>query len=248
MNQYDQFSTDYHWLYSDGVLAGKPFLEEFGSLLNSIPSGSKILDCSCGIGVHAIALAKRGFSVYGTDYSPGMVEQAKERSISADIKIPFSVSAWNELPQKLDQLFDVTFCLGNSVGHCRNKVEMISSFQGIRAILKKEGLLVLDSRNWEKLQRVKPRFSTTGSRSRNGIRCIPLYVWNFPDRFEDEHLIEVVFLFENQNSVYERHYNITYHPFRHSELCEILSEVGFVNIRSDFTEEKDLYTITAQAG
>jgi SAM-dependent methyltransferase len=177
-----------------------------------------------------------------------MVAQAKQRSIEAKKDIPFAVSAWNELPTKIDQVFDVAFCLGNSVGHCADKQEMISSFKGIRSVLKKNGLLILDSRNWERLQQVKPRFSTTGSRIRNGIRCIPLYVWTFPDRFEDEHLIEVALLFENEKAVWERHYNITYHPFRHSELCDILSSVGFVNIRSAFTEEKDLYTVTAQAG
>jgi hypothetical protein len=26
MNQYDQFSLDYHWLLSDNVLSGKPFI------------------------------------------------------------------------------------------------------------------------------------------------------------------------------------------------------------------------------
>jgi len=183
MNQYDEFSADYHWLYSDGVLAGKPFLEQFEGLLKSIPSNSRILDCSCGIGVHALALAGQGFSVCGTDGSAGMVAQAKERSRGANIEIPFTVSAWNDLPGKIDQVFEVAFCLGNSIGHCANKQEMISSFKGIRSVLKKNGLLILDSRNWEKLHQVKSRFSPTGPRMRHGIRCIPLYCLEFSRLF-----------------------------------------------------------------
>jgi 2-polyprenyl-3-methyl-5-hydroxy-6-metoxy-1,4-benzoquinol methylase len=248
MNQYNQFSLDYHWLYSDNVLSGKPFLKQFGNLLDSMASNSRLLDCSCGIGVHAVALAHRGFSVWGTDSSPEMIAQARERSNSVGTKVPFTVSTWQELPQVFDQKFDVAFCLGNSIGHCNGRQEMISSFQGIRATLRDNGMLVLDSRNWDKLCREKPRFSPMGIRVRNGIRCIPLYVWNFPSLLEEEHLIEVVLIFEDQGSVYERHYSITYRPFRYTELCERLSESGFIDIRSDFAEEKDIYTITAHNG
>ena len=248
MKQYDQFSADYHWLYSDEVLAGKHFLEQFNDLLKSIPLNSMILDCSCGIGQNTIALAEKGFTVYGSDESQGMIEQAKERSKSLNIKIPFIRSTWAELPLKIDHSFDIIFCLGNSIGHCKNKDEMISSLKGIHSTLKTGGLLVLDSRNWEKLFFSKPRFTLTGSGLRNNIKCIPLYVWNFMENFEDEQLIEVVLIFQEQTSVYERHYNITYHPFKYQVLMEILKEVGFTSTNSNFTEEKDLYTITANAG
>ena len=248
MKQYDQFSADYHWLYSDEVLAGKHFLEQFNDLLKSTPLNSMILDCSCGIGQNTIALAEKGFTVYGSDASQGMIEQAKERSKSLNIKIPFIRSTWAELPLKIDQSFDITFCLGNSIGHCKNKDEMISSLKGIHSTLKTGGLLVLDSRNWEKLFISKPRFSLSGTRIRNNIKCIPLYIWNFQEHFEDEQLIEVVLIFQEQTSVYERHYNITYHPFKYQVLMEILKEVGFTSTNSNFTEEIDLYTITAKAG
>jgi SAM-dependent methyltransferase len=247
MEQYDQFSADYHWLYSDEVLAGKYFLIQFNDLLKSVPQNSMILDCSCGIGQNIIALAEKGFTVYGSDASQGMIDQAKERSKSLNKKIPFIRSTWAELPLKIDHSFDITFCLGNSIGHCKNKDEMISSLKGIRSTLKTGGILVLDSRNWEKLFLSKPRFALSGTRLRNNIKCIPLYVWNFDEYFEDEQLIEVVLLFEEQTSIYERHYNITYHPFKYQVLLEILKEVGFTVINSNFTEDIDLYIITAQA-
>ena len=87
-----------------------------------------------------------------------------------------------------------------------------------------------------------------GIRIRNGLRCIPLYVWNFPALFDAEHLIEVVLVFDDQGSVYERHYPISYHPYRYYELCELLGESGFIDIKSDFEIEKDSYTVTAQRG
>ena len=247
MNQYDQFSLDYHWLYSDSVLAGKSVLAQLGNLLDSIPPDSKLLDCSCGIGTQSIVLAQHGFSVVGTDSSPGMIAQARERAKSAGMKIPFSIATWQELPKTFEQKLDVAFCLGNSIGHCKDKQEIISSFQGIHAVLKKDGIFVLDSRNWEKLRNDSPRFTTMGCRVRNGVRCYPLYVWNFSLLPEEKHVIDVVLIFDDQKGVYERHYSIVYHPFRYTELCDYLSHAGFADIRSDFAEDKGLYTITARA-
>ena len=129
MNQYDQFSLDYHWLYSDNVLAGKSFLNQLSDLLDSIPSNSKLLSCSCGIGVLPIVLAQHGFSVVGTDSSSGMIAQARERAKSAETEVPFSIATWQELPKLFEQKFDVAFCLGNSIAHCSDRQEMISSLQ-----------------------------------------------------------------------------------------------------------------------
>ena len=176
MNQYDQFSFDYHWLLSDHVLSGKPFIEQFGYLLDSLPSGSMLLDCSCGIGVLTIALAQRGLSVWGSDLSPGMIERARERAAEQNTKISFTVGAWRDLPTIFHNKFDIAFCVGNSIGHCSSREETIASLQGIRAVLNDNGTLVLDSRNWEKLCRERERFTALGIRIRNGLRCIPLYM------------------------------------------------------------------------
>ena len=188
------------------------------------------------------------FFCAGIGLSPGMVEQARERATEQGAKISFTVSAWKDLPTVFHNKFEIALCLGNSIGHCRSRAEMIKSFQGIRAVLNKNGMLILDSRNWEKLCRERQRFTPMGIRIRNGLRCIPLYVWNFPALFEEEHLIEVVLIFEDQGSVYERHYPITYHPYRYSELSKRLSQAGFMDIQSDFDQEKNGYTVNARNG
>jgi 2-polyprenyl-3-methyl-5-hydroxy-6-metoxy-1,4-benzoquinol methylase len=239
---------DYHWLYSDDVLAGKSFIGQFGTLLDLLPSGARLLDCSCGIGVHTIVLAQRGFSVWGSDSSSGMIQHARERSAKQGVEISYAISTWRILPSVFQEKFDIAFCLGNSIGHCSSREEMIASFQGIHAVLSNNGTLVLDSRNWEKLCCERRRFTTVGIRTRDGLRCIPLYVWTFPALFEEEHLIEVILIFEDQGSVYERHYPIAYHPYRYFELCDRLRESGFIDIKSDFAEEKDSYMVTARSG
>jgi 2-polyprenyl-3-methyl-5-hydroxy-6-metoxy-1,4-benzoquinol methylase len=76
MSQYDGFAVNYHWLYSDYVSSGKPALQEHEDVLKEAGPKARILDCSCGIGTFAIALAKLGYEVSGSDGSPGMIEQA----------------------------------------------------------------------------------------------------------------------------------------------------------------------------
>ena len=76
MSQYDEFAVNYHWLYSDYASSGKPYLEQNEDVLKDAGPKARILDCSCGIGGFAIALAKLGYEVTGSDGSPGMIEQA----------------------------------------------------------------------------------------------------------------------------------------------------------------------------
>jgi hypothetical protein len=46
--QYDAFSEDYQWLYSDSGLCGKLALEENDDVLTEAGLKAHILDCSCG--------------------------------------------------------------------------------------------------------------------------------------------------------------------------------------------------------
>lgn len=41
-----------------------------------VPKGSRILDVPCGVGRHAIPLARRGYNVTGVDFSPLFISRA----------------------------------------------------------------------------------------------------------------------------------------------------------------------------
>ena len=228
IRQYDDLSENYHWLYSDYVLSGALALQENDDLLRSAGEKARILDCSCGIGTLAIPLAKRGFEVSGSDASRGMVEQAILASRNAGLDLPLSCCTWEALPSCFAEPFDLIFCLGNSIGHARGRDEMIRSLQGMRAVLKTGGKLVIDSRNWELLRKEKTRFTPYPQwRERSGQRYLPIYVWTFPEEFEDAHTIEVGLLFDSGGKVSLRSYPIVYYPFHFEELVERLRCAGF---------------------
>jgi 2-polyprenyl-3-methyl-5-hydroxy-6-metoxy-1,4-benzoquinol methylase len=150
-DEYDAFSSDYHWLYSDRVLSGEPFIEQYADILASLAPGARILDCACGIGVHTLALARHAFSVRGADASPGMVAEAARRAEAEGLGVEFTTCPWVELTSKFDEKFDLVLCYGNAIGHCKDADEMLASLQGMHGVLRQDGTLVIDSRNWEKL-------------------------------------------------------------------------------------------------
>jgi SAM-dependent methyltransferase len=246
--EYDAFARDYHWLYSDKVLSGERFLEGHADILKAQPPQATILDCACGIGVHSLALARRGFHVQGTDLSTGMVAEAQRRAANERLAVEFTACAWSDLSRRFNQSFNLVFCTGNALGHCPTPREMLAALRNMGAVLRPGGLLVLDSLNWEKVRRERVRFHSMPMRVRDGRRCLPLYVWNYPRRWQDAHVIELVLLFPSDQGTEFRRYPITYYPFRHEELRGCLKKAGFQKPRSDFDQAKYSYVVTAMPG
>jgi SAM-dependent methyltransferase len=244
-SQYDGFAADYHWLYSDYVLSGKAYLAEHDDVLREAGPAARILDCSCGIGTFPLGLAKLGYAVSGSDRSSGMIDQANLAAAHAGLTVPFTRCAWQYLPSHFSDPFDLIFCLGNSIGHASSGEEMLQSLQGMRAVLKRGGKLVMQSRNWERLREQRKGFTLYQWRERNGQRCLPIYVWNYPDRFEDTHTIDVLLVFDSGDKASIRSYPINYHPFRIEELTDRLRSAGFPNIQINFTENREDYLLIA---
>ena len=245
IRQYDDLSENYHWLYSDYVLSGALALKENEDVLRSAGPKARILDCSCGTGTLAIPLAKLGFEVSGSDASQGMIEQAILAAKNAGLSIPLSCCTWEGLPNRFTDFFDLIFCLGNSIGHAGGKDEMLRSLKGMRAVLKTGGKLVIQSRDWEQLRKEKARFTPYPEwRVRAGQRCLPIYIWTFPEKFEDAHTIDVVLLFDSDGKVSLRSYPIVYYPFHFEELVERLRCAGFSAI-DRFSDSETEYRVIA---
>jgi len=244
-SQYDEFAADYHWLYSDNALSGKPALEQNDDVLKEAGPKARILDCSCGIGTFAVPLARLGYRVSGSDGSPGMIEQTSLAVKNASVDVPLKCCTWEDLPAHFTVPFDLVFCLGNAIGHTRNGEEMLRSVQGMRAVLKSGGKLVIDSRNWEQIRKEKTRFTPYQWRERAGQRCLPIYVWNFPEKFEDAHSIEVLLVFDSGGKVSVRSFPIVYYPFRVEALMERLRSAGFTSIQNRFSENREGYRVIA---
>ncbi len=79
-------------------------LEEIGDV-----SGKSLLHLQCHFGMDTLSWARLGAKATGVDYSPEAVELARSLSQETGIKAQFILSDIYELPQKLEEKFDIVF-------------------------------------------------------------------------------------------------------------------------------------------
>jgi len=83
--------------------------EEFVTRLNLKP-GMKVLDVACGTGNQSIPAARTGAQVIGLDIAPNLLEQARQRAQSENLKIEFIEGDAEKLPYPAGQ-FEVVLSM-----------------------------------------------------------------------------------------------------------------------------------------
>src|ERR1700750_1464555 len=112
-DSYLTFAADYDWLFDDDVLThgGAINYPPIAHLLKRPRHAATVLDASCGTGINAAALARRGFDVWATDGSEAMIEEAAARFRRERLTIPVRRCLWADLPATLAERFDVVLCV-----------------------------------------------------------------------------------------------------------------------------------------
>lgn len=105
-----------------------------------------MLDIACGKGRHAIYLNKKGFDVTGIDLSVSSIKYAKQFENS---KLSFFVHDMRRL--FYINYFDFVFNLFTSFGYFDTEIEHINALKAFRKALKKDGKLVFDYMNSQKI-------------------------------------------------------------------------------------------------
>jgi len=234
----------YDWVLSRAE--GEAFVQRHGELLRVLPSRARILDCSCGIGVDAVALVDRGYDVWAADASAEMVAVARMRAGKSGAVIPIARCDWVDLPEMFEEPFDLVRCCGSSIGRCRGEAEMVQALTAMCRVLKGDGRLVVDSYNWEKLCQERPRFTLMEAGDREGKRYFPLYVWDFPEKWEEPHTAEVVLIFEEDDKTWCKAHGTTFYPFRAEELMNRVNAAGLTFERTDYEEARPFYSVIAR--
>ena len=245
---YERLAADYDWMFDDEQLArGRAVnLPATARLLQQISPAAAVLEAACGTGVDAAVLARRGFRVCAADGSEAMVERAAARFRQQRLEIPVLRSGWADLPAATGERFDAVLCVGNSLVHAAGRAAMTEALAGLRRMARPGGYVVVDSRNWEKLHaerrvvQVADRAVTHGGR-----RCVVLYAWEIPDRFGEEHIAHLVFVFDDGGRIEPHEYPITFHPFTIGELRARLELAGLREVDTDFDESRDRYAVVA---
>lgn len=139
-------SPFYHILYKKrDEEEAEHFIDNLCSYLKP-QADARMLDIACGRGRHAIYLNKKEYDVTGIDLSFGSIKFAQQfenkrlHFLVHDMRYAFYIN-----------YFDFAFNLFTSFGYFETDREHINALKAFRKSLKKDGVLVLDYMNSQKI-------------------------------------------------------------------------------------------------
>ena len=109
---------------------------------------ASVVDLGCGVGRHAIELAKRNIKVTGVDFSKRHIEYAREQVKARGI-IGCDFICDDVRTFESNQLYDVAICLFDVIGSFPNEEDNISIIRKAHDIICEGGLLILSVMNME---------------------------------------------------------------------------------------------------
>jgi SAM-dependent methyltransferase len=244
---YDAFSTDYdRFVDWQGRLASElPFIER----RLRTAGAHRVIDAACGTGMHAIALARRGYHLVGTDLSSGMIEQARDNAAAAEVDARFEVVGFGELAETLilsripgeggrlgagptappDLQFDALLCLGNSLPHLLTPDDLRAALTDFAACLHPGGLLLIQNRNFDAVLARRERWMAPQTHQDDDTEWIFLRFYDFE---HDGHLTFNVVTLQRQGTSDWKHQVVSTRlwPQTQRELTQALAAADFREI------------------
>lgn len=226
---YDDFSSDYdRFVNWENRLKGEmPFIENLIQQVKSQTEETAVLDAACGTGMHAIALAKKGFLTSGADLSSGMIQRAMQNAVEAGASVRFETAGFGSLAKIFGQAsFDVVLCLGNSLPHLLSPIDLNAALVDFANCLKPGGLLLIQNRNFDAVLVQHERWMEPQSHREGEREMVFLRFYDF----EPQGLINfnIVTLVRNQENTWTQRVSSTLlYPLREAELIQGLNGAGF---------------------
>ena len=143
-----------------------------------------MLDAACGTGMHAVELARRGYSAAGADLFEGMVARARENAAAAGVSVNFRAAGFGGLARAFaaELPFDALLCLGNSLPHLLSREALAEALADFAACLRPGGLLLLQNRNFDAVMQRRERWMEPQAHQEEGAEWVFLRFYDYePD-------------------------------------------------------------------
>lgn len=200
----------------------------------------KVLDVATGTGFHSVRLLKAGFEVVSVDGSAHMLAKAFENAKKHGYILRTVLADWRFLNRDVHGEFDAIICMGNSFTHLFNERDRRKALAEYYAMLKHDGVLVLDQRNYDAIL-------DHGYKSKHTYHYCGEDVTAEPEHVDDG-LARFKYIFPDKS---EFHLNMF--PLRKEYVKRLMKEVGFQHIETygDYQEtyhenEPDFFTHVAE--
>ena len=200
----------------------------------------EVLDVATGTGFHSVRLLQAGFEVVSADGSPQMLYKAFENARKRGLVMRTVQADWRYLNRDVHGEYDAIICLGNSFTHMFKEHDRRKALAEFYAMLKYNGILILDQRNYDRI--LDDGFSSKHTYYYCGddISAEPEHV--------DDGLARFRYTFPDQSV-----YHLNMFPLRKDYTRRLMAEVGFQKIETygDFQEtyrkdEPDFFVHVAQ--
>ncbi|MFC4563581.1 methyltransferase domain-containing protein [Nocardiopsis mangrovi] len=186
----------------------------------------EVLDVATGTGFHSVRLVEEGFDTVSADGSPEMLAKAFANGLDFGGHILRVVHAdWRWLNRDVHGTYDAIICLGNSFTHLFAERDRRKALAEFYAMLKHDGVLILDQRNYDALLDGKYGNTHTYYYCGEEVSAEPEHV--------DEGLARFVYRFPDASE-----YHLNMFPLRKNYMRRLMREVGFqkVDTYGDFQE------------
>ncbi|MDZ7780454.1 MAG: class I SAM-dependent methyltransferase [Gemmatimonadota bacterium] len=185
----------------------------------------KVLDVATGTGFHSVRLLEAGFEVVSADGSAEMLIKAFDNAKGRGHILRVVLADWRWLNRDVHGEYDAIICLGNSFTHMFSERDRRKALAEYYAMLKHDGILVLDQRNYDRI--LDEGFSSKHTYYYCGddVKAEPDYV--------DEGLARFRYEFADGSE-----YFLNMFPLRRDYVRRLMQEVGFQRIDTygDFQE------------
>jgi len=242
-------SEVYDWLVPEQLLTPAGSVAAFAEAVGTLGAGARVLDCASGTGRLAVGLALRGFQVVACDASEGMVERTRSLAARHGAALVARQCAWQDLAtQDWPEPFDAVFCVGNSLTHAAGQPGRRAALRAMAGVLRAGGLLVLTSRNWERVRAAGSGLQVADRLvERGGERSLVIHAWTLADDWDAAHFLDVaVARLDNVGGVTTRGERLTFWPFRHEQLADDLHAAGLRQESATYADDTDRYLVTAR--
>ncbi|WP_411133199.1 methyltransferase domain-containing protein [Streptomyces sp. C10] len=179
-----------------------------------------VLDVAAGTGFHSVRLLAAGFETVSADGSAEMLARAFENGTKQGGHILRVVQAdWRWLNRDVHGEYDAIVCLGNSFTHLFSERDRRKALAEFYAMLKHDGILVLDQRNYDAILDDGYTSKHTYYYCGEDVIVEPEYV--------DEGLCRMRYSFPDNST-----YHLNMFPLRKDYTRRLMSDVGFQRVET----------------
>lgn len=221
MNQYRAFAHCYDRMMHDVDYA--EWAAYLGSFLKEHHVRS-VIDCACGTGTIAIALAKAGFSVTGVDISEDMLMEARTNALKNGLRfLPFICQDMTAF--ETHRPVDAVISTCDGINYLTEPEDAARFFGCARKALKPGGLLLFDISSAYKLGQI------LGSETFTEVEDDYAYIW-YNDFDPAANLCQMDLTFFVRNGEIWQRYSEQHlqRAYREEELKNLLMNNGFETI------------------